>query len=326
MKEYEIIKKIKAIVDNDLNLIGDDTAIIKESGLVLTCDTLVQGTHFKLETTSAFDLGHKAAAVNLSDIAASAGYCKYLLVSLAIPDTITESFIIDFYKGMKKLCDKFNTFIIGGDLTRSNQLVITVTAIGKTDKVSGRSYAGHNQVLLTTGSYGSSYIGLQILENKLDINKNKFNNEYKSVINSHLKPWPRLDESQFFIHNTNYNKYCMMDTSDGLADALYQISQKSQVRLEINVNDIPVNSFVKDICFASSLNYLDIALYGGEDFELLITCDKKDVDKLINCSSFKFSIIGKIFKENPGVSLINNGEIIELSEDLLDRKISFKHF
>lgn len=324
MKEYEYIKTIKNIIDNKLDIIGDDTAIIKESGLVLTCDTLVENVHFKIETTSAMDLGYKAGAVNLSDIAASGGVCKYLLVSLALPEYIDIEYIEHFYEGLKSISDQFNTHIVGGDLTKSSQLVITVTAIGHTDKQSSRCYAQEDQLIITTGDYGASATGLTLLEltksGKLDPLKN-----LNEITSRHLRPYPRINEAQFFVNNCHYEKYCMMDTSDGLADAVYQISQKSKKKLVLDLDKIPIAPELFEIHQMFMLNSYKLALYGGEDFELIFTCEEKDLDILLN-SNYSFKEIGKVTAGTPGVLLIAGDQIIELDKYTLEEEISFKHF
>lgn len=331
MKEYDYIKLIKGIVDTDLNIIGDDTAIIKDSGLVLTCDTLVENTHFNLSTTSAYDLGFKAGAVNLSDIATTGGQCDYILVSLAFSNDIDEYFLKDFYSGLKSICDEFNTSIVGGDLTYNDKLIITITAIGKTNKVTGRNFAKQGQKILTTGDYGASYTGLKLLnslnnENYSKVFTPKLKPSIDYIISRHRKPQPRIKEAQFITEILGYKEYCMMDTSDGLADALYQISQKSKKRLDIYIDSIPIHQSLFEINLLLSINSFQAALYGGEDFELIFTCDETDLDKLLNNDHYSFKVIGEVLDDEPGVSLITENTSLELDEYLLEEEISFKHF
>lgn len=325
MKEYELIKTIKDLIDIDLNIIGDDTAIIKETGDVYTCDTLVEGIHFRLETTSIFDLGYKAAAVNLSDIAASGGICKYLLVALAIPEDINISFIKEFYQGLISLTDLFNCKIIGGDLTRCDRFVITITAIGKTTKLCSRSFAADGQIIVVTGDFGGSFAGLKLLE----LNKGRIplNDEARKVlISRHLRPYPRINEAQFFVNNTTNIRYCLMDTSDGLADALYQVAQKSKVTFEIETSKIPITKNVDSVAKYLNIDVKDAALFGGEDFELILTCEEKDLNLLLNNKDFKFTKIGRTKAGNAGVILLDGCQKVELNDTLLNKKISFKHF
>lgn len=333
MKEYEIIKTIKSVVDTDLNLIGDDTAVIPETGAVYTCDTLVENTHFRLETTSFFDLGYKAAAVNLSDIAAAGGIGKYLLVSLALPSTISLEDIKEFYTGMKSLTDQFETAIIGGDLTKSPILTITVTAIGETTVKAGRTYAKSGQSILTTGFYGASFAGLSLLESAHSAKKKKSNEDthldkpamaYLKEV--HKRPFPRIKEVQRFLDLSNYKTYCLMDTSDGLADALFQLSQRSNVRLNVDTALIPINRQTRDFCHYSHQDPLDMALYGGEDFQIILTCEKSD-EKILLEAPLGLTKIGHVSDKKSGVTLVyENGTSIELTEDLLETSLSFKHF
>jgi thiamine-monophosphate kinase len=323
MKEYELIQIIKDIVDPDLNFIGNDTAVIKETGLVLTCDTLVEDTHFRLQNTTPFELGYKAAAVNLSDIAASGGICKYLLVALAMPPSTDKDFIRELYNGMVYLSEQFNTKIVGGDLTRSDKIVITVTAIGQTENTVGRNHAQIGQKIISTGSYGISYTGLMLLEASSFVKENDLLAGY---IDHHKKPYPRIHEAQYFIQNTEYDSYCMMDTSDGLADAVFQLAKSSEKRLHIYLDKIPIMSELFEIHQILNINTYQAALYGGEDFELIFTCHPQDYELLLHNKDFIYTEIGEVVEGDPGVSLITENTFIELDEYLLAEESTFTHF
>lgn len=323
MKEYQYINILKNIIDDDLNIIGDDTAVIKESGLVLTCDTLVENVHFSLQTTAAKELGYKAGAVNLSDIAASGGKCKYLLVSLALPEYIDETFIRDFYQGLKTICDKFSCHVVGGDLVSAKELVITVTAVGKTKVNASRAFAKEGQLVMTTGTYGDSFAGLQLLQKASEAVSIDSENYLKRA---HLLPEPRLFEANYIIKNCDYVHYCLMDTSDGLADAVYQIAQKSNVTINIDISKVPVSEHLLNYAKVNNLDPVNAALYGGEDFELIFTINKEDLTKFKNNNDFKFTLIGEVCNQQPGVKLIFPDKNIDLTKQTLERNISFKHF
>jgi thiamine-monophosphate kinase len=323
MKEFELIQAIKDIADSKLNIIGDDTAVINETGTVLTCDTLVENTHFKLNTHTPFELGYKAAAVNLSDIAASGGICEYLLVSLAMPQYIDIDFVREFYNGMIYLTEQFGVNIVGGDLTRCDVLVVTVTATGKTKKKTGRKFAKIGQKIITTGDYGASYTGLLLLQGSKNLQEN---DTIHNIISRHTKPWPRIHEAQYFLNNTDYQEYCMMDTSDGLADALYQISTKSEKRFNIYMDRIPIAPELFDIHRILNVNSFQAALYGGEDFELIFTCNEEDLEVLYKNTDFQFTCIGDIIEGKCSISLISENTVIELDEYLLEEEATFKHF
>jgi thiamine-monophosphate kinase len=324
MREYEFIKVIKDIVDTELDIIGDDTAILQDSGTILTCDTLVEDTHFRLSNISPFELGYKAGAVNLSDIAASGGIPEYFLVALALPKNTDIDFIRDFYNGLMYIASQHKVKIIGGDLTRCPKLVITITATARATKNVSRKNAKVGQKIISTGNYGVSYTGLLLLEmaGKPVIDNDILN----SIVARHNKPIPRLKEAQYFILNTDYDRYCMMDTSDGLADAVFQIAQKSNKRLHVYLDKIPVLPELFEIHHTMNINTYQAALYGGEDFELLFTCNPEDLDLFLNQKDFEYNEIGEIVEGEPGISLISENTIIELDEYLLEEESTFMHF
>ena len=137
MKEKELINIIKSTLNS--KYIGDDCAFLKDLEIVVTQDSLVEDVHFKLDYTSAFQLGYKSVMVNISDVCASGAKPKYLTISLSLPKYVDECFVKEFYKGAQKACQ--NVEIVGGDLTGSNKLYISVTAIGSTKgrKISSRA-------------------------------------------------------------------------------------------------------------------------------------------------------------------------------------------
>ena len=125
MKEIEFLDTISAKLANNKYL-GDDCAYLEEFGLYVTQDTLVEDVHFSLQTTTPEELGWKAAAVNLSDIAASAAVPLYITVSLSLPENTDINFVEKLYRGLNKICKKYNVAVIGGDLTRSEKVFISI--------------------------------------------------------------------------------------------------------------------------------------------------------------------------------------------------------
>ena len=128
MKEIDFLNIISAkLADN--TYLGDDCAYLKEYGLFVTQDTLVEDVHFSLLTTTPKQLGWKTAAVNLSDLAASAALPLFLTVSLSLPENTEKKFVAEFYEGINDICKKYNTAVIGGDLTRSEKVFVSVCAV-----------------------------------------------------------------------------------------------------------------------------------------------------------------------------------------------------
>ncbi|MBO6088194.1 thiamine-phosphate kinase [bacterium] len=282
MKEKELINIIKNILNSEY--IGDDCAYLKDLNIVVSQDSLVEGVHFSLSYTTAYQLGRKTVMVNISDICASGAKPKYLTISLSIPDYIDEKFVEEFYKGAKDACGDVK--IVGGDITGSDKLYISATAIGSTigRKISSRSNAKIGYKIIVSGEHGNSAKGLEILSGKLKVESEKLNNFQFSTFNfqqdisllpdniklstskflqSHLMPVARTDFSRQISQNCTQD-YAMTDTSDGLEDALMQIAKASNVRLKIDTSKIPHDAYVD----------MDTVLFGGEDYELVAVVPK----------------------------------------------------
>ena len=294
MQEKELIKIIKDITQSEY--IGDDCAHLKDLGIVVTQDSLVEDVHFSLEYTNSYQLCWKSAMVNLSDICASGAQPAYMTVAISIPEYINEDFIKGFYNGIKSASGGVK--IVGGDITGSDKLYISITAIGKTESrnISSRSNAKSGYKVIVSGEHGNSAKGLQMLKNGCKDFDNKF-------IKSHLMPNAKFLFSKEISQNKNFD-YAMMDSSDGLADALMQIAKLSNVLLDINTTKIPHDKNVD----------IETVLYGGEDYEL-VACVPENI--LNNIS--KYYVIGDVKDGKCGLMLDG------LFYDSIDDK-TFNHF
>lgn len=257
-------KEFINIIKNTLNskYIGDDCAYLKDLNITISQDSLVEDIHFIRNKITPFELGWKSAVVNISDICASGAKPKYMTIALSLPKNINEEFIKEFYNGVSKACKKFGKVeVVGGDLTSADKIFISATVIGTTTNrnISSRSNAKVGQKIVISGNHGSSAVGLKLLLNG--------NTEPKEFIKSHLLPTPQLEFSKL-IATTQQNEYAMMDTSDGLMDALSQISQASNVLMEINFDKIPFDEKIKIYP-----NWQDLILFGGEDYGIIATVD-----------------------------------------------------
>jgi len=219
MKEQIFIKFIKQEVNN--SFIGDDCAYLKELGIVITQDNFVEDVHFKTEWATPYQIGYKAVAVNISDILASGAKPAYITVGLSLPPNTNEYFIKELYRGIK--AGSYGAEIIGGDITGSNKIFISITAIGKTvgRNISSRANAKEGFVVIASGNFGESSKGLQELQKGVKIS---------SSITAHLEPILDVQFSEA-ISTQIKTDYAMMDTSDGLADALFQIAKASNVKI-----------------------------------------------------------------------------------------------
>ena len=248
MKELEFIKEIKNIIGNEY--IGDDCAYLKDIGIVISQDSLVENIHFKTQWCTPKQLGYKSVAVNISDILASGAVPKYVTIALSLPENIDNNFIKDFYTGAKSAL--YGAKIVGGDITGSkNDIIVSVTAIGSASgrNISSRKNAGEGYVIVTKGNHGSSALGLSELIN---------NGNNKKLIKAHLEPELEYDFAAQ-IASMVKEPYAMMDTSDGLGDALFKIAEASNKKIIIDYNKIPHIS-------EASKNQV---LFGGEDYKLV---------------------------------------------------------
>jgi len=286
-KEQAFLDQIISIIGQPKNLyagIGQDCAIIKTNTdiwQVFTCDTQLEGTHFKLLWTTAEQLGRKAAVVNISDIAAVGGIPKYCLVSLGLPSKISQQFIKKIYIGLKKEFDPVGVNIIGGNIVKSDKLFIDITLIGEIQKenIVLRSGAKINDLIAVTGTLGDASQARMLLK------KNIIN---KKLSDRFLLPNHRLKAGQILAKNKLVS--AMMDISDGLSTDLITLCNMSKVGAQIDIKKLPVSNELKKY-----KNYFATALSGGEDYELLFTFNPKNLTKIGQVlKNTRFTIIGKI--------------------------------
>lgn len=300
MKEKEFI----TIINNTLNspYIGDDCAYLKDLGIVVTQDSLVEDIHFSTKFISAFDLGFKAVMVNVSDVVASGAEPKYLTVSLSLPSNVKEDFVEEFYNGCKKACGN-EVQIVGGDITGSEKIYISISAIGKTlgRNISSRKNAKIGQKVIVSGIHGSSSAGLKLLlEGK---------NSPEKFIKSHINPVAQVEFGKN-ISTTVKEPYAMMDTSDGLMDGLSTIANESGVLLDIDFDKIPHEKDIEQF-----ENWQDLVLFGGEDYQILATVPQ----------NFQGGFEIGVVKEGLGVNLKLRDKITHYSKQDVEEKV-FNHF
>lgn len=306
MKEKEFLQTIK----NTLNskYIGDDCAYLKDLGVVISQDSLVEDVHFKLSYTTPFQLGYKSVMVNISDICASGAKPAYLTISLSLPKNIDINFVKDFYEGAKMAAQ--NVEIVGGDITGSEKIYISVSAIGSTKnrKISSRSNAKIGQKIIVSGSHGSSAAGLKLL---LDGKK-----EPQTLVNAHLMPKAQICFSTQIAENAKTN-YAMMDTSDGLMDALSQIANASNVVMSVDFDKIPYDQEIKIFD-----DWQDLIFYGGEDYQLVAAVDENLLKNIHG-----YTIIGEVLKPKniSGVNINYSDKKEFLTFEQIENKL-YNHF
>lgn len=250
--------------------IGDDAAILRpgDDPLLICTDAMAEGVHFDLSLSSAEDVGHKALASCLSDIAAMNGRPLAALFSLAVPAPIAENFLNGFYSGATALARRHSVDIIGGDLSASRGGVfIDVTCLGEATNPVRRSGARPGDVIAVSGTPGASTAGLIALRDPA-----VHSPATEALIRAHLRPLPRFDLLEPLRRDP---RLCtaLIDISDGLASELRHLAYSSGVDLEIEEALVPLHPSAVQLAARLGVSAFDWALGGGEDYELLAAFD-----------------------------------------------------
>ncbi len=329
--EQGLLAKLQRFCPPDV--IGDDAAILPtkpDQSLIVTTDMLVEGVHFSDVTTSPEDAGWRAAAANLSDLAAMGATPLGITIGLGLPGDVTVNWVERLYQGMTECLQKYDAPIVGGDIVRSPITTLSITAFGQADPnfIIRRSTAQIGDAIVLTGIHGASRAGLELLLHP-EIAQNLKKQEQTALITAHQRPKPRLDvipilreivESQSKIQNLK-SKIAGMDSSDGLADALLQICRASQLGAMIEASKIPFPSaFQNWLTREKSLEY---ALYGGEDFELVLCLPPEPALALVQKLGTGAAIIGKITSDT---TVILHHEQAEIPDQVLTLSQGFQHF
>jgi thiamine-monophosphate kinase len=317
--ETDFIHYIKARYG--LNRIGDDCAVLpkdSETDLVITQDLLAEDVDFVLEWTDARHLGHKALAVSLSDIAAMGATPKWALLSIAVPEQLWDSdFLDEFYTGWMSAASPISVELVGGDISRSpGGLFIDSTAAGEVPRGKAvlRSGARPGDSVYVTGPLGAAAGGLELIRRGVRIPDTPDDSAVARLVLKQLRSQHRCDVGAAIRELGCPTS--MIDISDGLSTDLLHICAASGVGAVIHSDLIPISEDL-GATIANADALLDLALNGGEDFELLFTADEATVPVEL---AAKFKRIGKITDSAGKIELIENGITIPL------RAEGFAHF
>ncbi len=276
--------------------IGDDAAAWQgdASTQLATTDSLIQGVHFPSDMIPWEGLGWRAMAANLSDIAAMGGVPGYALISLALPDDTEVEDVTALYQGMIELAQQFGVAIVGGDTSSATLVAITITILGSTreqDKhILTRSAAMVGEKIAVTGYLGAAAAGVRVLKKHLQLDPEAT----ACLKKAFFHPCPRIAEGRLLIEQ---GVRTAIDISDGLISDLKHICQASRVGARIEVDRVPIEPTVR-ANFGDEA--LELALSGGEDYELLFTADTGSIDKIRAAASCPVTVIGEIVAGRTG--------------------------
>ena len=235
----------------------DAEGAVLADGVVVTQDTLVEDVHFRLDWIPWRDLGYKAAAVNLSDLAALGAEPEALLVSLVLPPETDAGDIVELYEGLAEP----GVPLAGGDTTRGETLTLAVTAVGRSERVPGRAGAVPGDVLVVTGPLGGAAAGLHVLRERLD--------GFPELVERHRRPPLRLEEGR----RLGRVAHAVVDLSDGIAGDASRIAERSRCRVVLEPDRIPRAPRIEEVA--------DLPFWTmGEDYELLAALAPGDAEQL----------------------------------------------
>lgn len=331
--EQELLKKLYSFCPTDF--VGDDAALLTVAAghsLVVTTDMLVDQVHFSDRTTTATDVGWRAAAANLSDIAAMGATPLGITIGLGLPGELPVAWVEQLYQGIVQCLQPFAAAIVGGDICRSAVTTVSITALGQVlpEQVIKRSFARPGDAILVTGVHGASRAGLELLlhpeqgQELTDLGRSR-------LIAAHQRPQPRLDAIAVLHSVPDWNKKAVgqldrslpiagMDTSDGLADAVLQICRASRVGAQLERGQIPIPTEITS--WIPEKQAIEWALYGGEDFELVLCLPWEIAESMVHQLAGA-TIVG-IITEGVDVVLIDRAGQHPAEVLRLDR--GFQHF
>ncbi|MEG4812098.1 thiamine-phosphate kinase [Microcoleus sp. F8-D3] len=342
-------------------IVGDDCAVMAANpnqSLAITTDMLVDEVHFSDRTTGPYYAGWRAAAANLSDLAAMGARPLAVTVALAVAADTAVEWVEEFYRGMTACLQEYHTPIVGGDVVRSPVVTVAITAFGEVerDRTISRSNARSGWAIVATGVHGASRAGLELLLNP-EFGQNLTEVDRSSLILAHQRPKPRLDVLPVVWEilgsegamepplspplakggKPDFNSPPLskggpggvqcpiaiagMDSSDGLADAIVQICRASGVGAKVDRTKIPIPDIFSEI--VSPEKALDWALYGGEDFELVLFLPIANAKLLVEKIGDGAAIVGTA-TDSTDIWLTDSSGIYPDARLKLD--LGFQHF
>ena len=269
--------------------IGDDCAILPQRDgrdTLVSTDMLIEGTHFLRDDIPPYALGWKAAAVNLSDIAAMGGRPTGTFLSLALPAGLETTWAEDFLRGYSDISQRFGTPLLGGDTTASpDRICINVAVLGECPSGSARTRdaAWPGDLVCVTGTLGDSAGGLKAILEDLERDA-----DVQALIDRHYLPVPRIGEGLQLAAIPGV--HAMMDISDGIGSDLKHILEASGTGAEIVLSALPLSPALQRVCTRQGWDATQLAVSGGEDYELLFTVDP-DAEKTLG---IPHTVIGRI--------------------------------
>lgn len=312
--ERALLKMFEKLVDSgDLPFNEDAVAfsISENQSMVVNIDTFVRKTDAPPNMTPA-QMGSKAVTMTISDLAAKGVQPQVIVASGAFPEDFSVKNTIELVTGIKETAHCYNTRFLGGDTNTADDIILSIVALGLGQKKNLilRSGAKNGDIICTTGFFGLTGAGFKVFLDDYSATKNQKRKFTSAIYN----PTARLKEGLLF---SQYGKiHSCIDSSDGLAWSLYELLRNKD-DFGILIEDIPIDPDVYDFAKNHNIQAEELALYAGEEFELLFTLKEENFDeiwKLMKAQKMEIHKIGRITDKNPGlIQLVKEEEIINVS-------------
>ena len=294
---------VKYIIANSKDITPDDTAIteLTSTNLISTCDMLIQSKHFP-ETMSFFDMGFKSVTVNVSDLAAMGAEPLGFLLSIAVPKDLDLDSFKELIEGVLSACNYYSIPLIGGDTNEASEIIISGTALGLCDNPLMKNTYSKDDLIVVTGDIGLAALGFN-----LDTQDNIY-------VKNAIRPVAKLREG-ILIKDAGASS--ATDITDGLASELHEM-KRDGLGFMIYEEMLEISDEYKHLAEKLNLDYLDLLLHVGEDFELVFTISEDNLKNL----SIDYKVIGKVTDSDSIELTLENDLVVEIKNKGYEHYVS----
>lgn len=308
MDELELIERLQAVFAGAgsrsarvLRSIGDDAAVVRaDRYAVVSVDTMVDGVHFHSAQLSGAEIGHRALAAALSDLAAMAVTPGEAYLALGVQSGHGGELLLELAGGAQALADAYDVAIVGGDVTRAQALTVTFTVVGwanAADEIVGRDGARPGDRVCVTGSLGGAGAGLAVLEGRAGAGISE--QARQGLHDRYARPSPRFAAAAALAAR---GARALIDLSDGLASDAARLAQRSGVRVEISLDALPLSHGVAEVAAELGVDPRVFAATAGEDYELCACVPAETAGELDGVPGLELTWIGSVTDGPPEVS------------------------